>query len=122
MCYYVGIESLVAGALVEMLQRDESRRSLSFTAIEKYGNAVVKVLEDQGEEAVLILSRVRTHSFVRDCADIIRIEDSNSPEGRIVLRDGVSPRDLARRFAGWMPLAVINALADERSVGELLAA
>lgn len=122
MCYYIGIESLVVGALVEMLQRDESQRSLSYATIEKYGNAVVKVLEDQNEEAVLVLSRANTRGFIMDCSDIFHVEDPDSPDGRIVLREGVGPRELARRFAGRMPLAIINALADERSVHALLAA
>lgn len=122
MCYYVGIENLVVGALVELLQRDAAQCSVSFAAIEKYGNAVVKVLEDRDEEAVLILSRADTRGFIRDCSDIFHIEDPDSPDGRIYLRDGVTARDLARRFAGGMPLAIINALADEESVRELLAA
>lgn len=122
MCYYIGIESLVVGALIELLQRDPASKSVTFSAIEKYGNAVVKCLRDQGEEAVLILSRENTRGLIRDCSDIFQVESPDSPDGRIELRENVSVKDLAKRFSGGMAVAVIKALSDARTTRELVAA
>ena len=122
MCYYIGIESLAVGALVELLQRENPARSIRFDTIEEYGNRVVKLLNDSGREAVLILSREDTLGFIRDCTKYFEVSGVGSADGCITLRDGFDASDLAREFCGGISKPVIRALIDKRAVEVLLAA
>ena len=122
MCYYVGIESLAVGALIELLQKESPERTISFRKIEEYGNQVVNVLRENGEEAVLILSREDTLGFIRDCTKYFKVNDLESPNGSITLREGFTADDLAKEFSGGISTPVIKALIDRRAVEALLAA
>lgn len=122
MCYFVGIESLAVGALIELLQKESPERTISFRKIEEYGNQVVNVLRENGEEAVLILSREDTLSFIRDCTKYFEVNDLESSSGSITLREGFTADDLAREFSGGISTPVIRALIDRRAVEALLAA
>lgn len=122
MCYFVGIESLAVGALIELLQKESPERTISFRKIEEYGNRVVNVLRENGEEAILILSREDTLSFIRDCTKYFEVNDLESSNGSITLREGFTADDLAREFSGGISTPVIRALIDRRAVEVLLAA
>lgn len=122
MCYYVGIESLAVGALVELLQSESGERTVSFRKLEEYGNQVVDVLKWNGEDAILILSREDTLGFIRDCTKFFEVNNGESSEGSITLREGFTAKDLAKEFCGGISTPVIRALIDRRAVRVLLAA
>ena len=51
MCTFIGIESLAANALIEILQ-NTNRREVDFETLVKYGMKIVKLLLEQtGDEA-----------------------------------------------------------------------
>ena len=56
MCIYIGIEDLVANALIELTEHKNQRQVL-FKDLDRYGAKVVKLLNQEGEQAVLILSK-----------------------------------------------------------------
>lgn len=56
MCIYIGIEDLVANALIELAEHKNQRQVL-FKDLDRYGTKVIKVLNQEGEQAVLILSK-----------------------------------------------------------------
>ena len=56
MCIYIGIEDLVANALSELTEHKNQRQVL-FKDLDRYGAKVIKVLNQEGEQAVLILSK-----------------------------------------------------------------
>ena len=67
MCFYIGIEDLAANALIEILQSkngDDSQNIVTYAELEKYGAEVVHYLGEQGEKAVLILSRENTNHIL----------------------------------------------------------
>ena len=54
---FIGIESLAANALIELMDREQTRE-VSFDTLVRYGLEVVRVFGMRtGEEAVLLLSR-----------------------------------------------------------------
>lgn len=118
MCYYVGIEDLVAGALVELLQRDE--RSVSFAALERYGNAVVRHIRERGKEVVLVLSREQTRGFIRDCTDLFDVDSPELANGRITLKDERNMEDLIGRFGARIPAVVLHAMIHDDAVRALM--
>ena len=60
MCIYIGIEDLVANALIELVENSE-KREVMFRELDAYGAMVVKCLNDKQEQAVLLLSKERTN-------------------------------------------------------------
>ena len=51
MCIYIGIEDLVANALIELVENTE-KREVMFKELDEYGALVVKYLNDEAEQAV----------------------------------------------------------------------
>ncbi|MEG0375363.1 MAG: hypothetical protein RR547_02095 [Raoultibacter sp.] len=119
MCYYIGIEDLVSNALIELIEQSE-KRTVSFKDLSKYGNAVVKILNNSDERAILILSRDRTDSFLRNCTEYFSIgEDSATRDMTIALKAQYSPEDLRRLFRVAMSFEMILAFTDKEALSEL---
>lgn len=113
MCFYIGIEDLAANALIELLEKD-GKREVSFRALTQYGTAVVKILNDKDQDAILLLSRERTTGFLHNCTHLFDVVDFDSPEAKIVLRNGVTADDLAREFCGSISMTVLTAMISEK--------
>lgn len=114
MCFYIGIEDLAANAMIEMLKRGE-KRFLTYSEIETYGAEVVQILKENGEKAVLILSRDNTDAFFRNYSEYFEEEEENGKKG-ILLKEDKEVRDLIHQFRGYLALDVLLAFMDQRSV------
>ena len=120
--YYIGIEDLAANALIELLTREQGTREVSFEALSEYGFAVVRVLNRDNRNGVLVLSRERTRSFIRECSDIFEVEGLDGAHGKLVLKEGVGIDLLIDRFCGTISIYVLRAMADQEAVEALLKA
>jgi hypothetical protein len=108
--FYIRIEDLAANAFIELLQRDESRRFVTYDELERYGEQAVKVLAEKGEKAALLLSRNRTDAMFCDCSDFFEEERQG-----IRLKADKDRKALIDHFRGYLPIDVLLALVDERS-------
>lgn len=70
MCEFIKIEELAANAMIEL-----DSKEISLEKLEKYGNAVVGELREQGKTAVLLMSRDYI-SMVSKKSDFFSVEDS----------------------------------------------
>lgn len=119
MCFYIGIEDLAANALIELLRTDETKRFVTYGEVEEYGNAVVRVLQKQGEKAVLILSRNNTDTFFRDYSEFFEEHKGENGALGIRLRDEKKITDLIQQFRGYLALDVLLAFVNHESVDVL---
>lgn len=110
MVIHIRIEDLAANAFIELLQRDESRRFVTYDKLERYGEQAVKVLAEKGEKAVLLLSRNHTDAMFYDCSDFFEEERQG-----IRLKADKDRKALIDHFRGYLPIDVLLALVDERS-------
>ena len=106
MCIYIGIEDLVANALIELVEKSEKREVL-FKQLDEYGAQVIKYLNDKQEQAVLVLSKERTNDFLHDYSDYFE------------LKEGVSVSQLWEKFRGYLSVDVMLAFMDRVSVSAL---
>lgn len=125
MCYYVRVEDLAANALIELLEKNPNTREVSIKALEKYGIEVIKLLEaNDGEKGVLLLSRGRVLSMVKECSDLLGTKNIDAPNASIVLRGDKSSEEyieeLVNRFCGSINVAVLDAMEDESTLQVLL--
>lgn len=114
MCFYIGIEDLAANAMIEMLKKG-GQRFLTYDEIELYGAEVVQILKENGEKAVLILSRENTHALFRNYSEFFEEEERSGKKG-IKLKADKEVDDLIQQFRGYLALDVLLAFMNQRSV------
>ena len=108
---YLGIEDLVANAMIEILKVDGTPE-ISFQDLEEYGSRVVKRLNQEGIKAYLLLSRESTdHMFYRYQDFFERKRISN--EDGVVLKNGVIMDDLIKRFRTYLDLDAMLAFMNK---------
>ena len=114
MCFYIGLEDLAANAMIEMLKKGE-RRFLTYNEIEMYGAEVVQILKENGEKAVLILSRENTDALFRNYSEFFEEGEQNGKRG-IKLKVDKEVEDLIQQFRGYLALDVLLAFMNQRCV------
>ena len=123
MCFYIGIEDLAANALIEILQSkngDDSQNIATYAELEKYGAEVVHYLGEQGEKAVLILSRESTNHMLCSYSDFFVETETDKKEPAIELRKGKTVSDLIERFRTYLEIDVLLAFMSEKTVSVLI--
>lgn len=121
MRYYIGIQDLAANALIELLDKNCSRR-VTLRALTEYGVAVVSALNKEKDEAVLLLSRDRTLGFIKECSDLFDVEGFDTSDAAIVLKEDFTSDDLIERFCGSISISVLKALSDCEAIRVLFEA
>lgn len=117
MCIYIGIEDLVANALIELVEKSE-RREVLFKQLDEYGAKVIKYLNDKQEQAVLVLSKERTSDFLHDYSNYFELFSNGIDEG-IRLKEEVSVGQLWEKFRGYLSVDVMLAFMDQGSISVL---
>lgn len=117
MCMYIGIEDLVANAIIELVEKSQ-RNEVLFSEINRYGATVVQILSEKDNKAILILSKERTTAFLNDYSDFFELYTTGLEEG-IRLRENVSVGQLWEKFRGYLSIDVMMAFTDVRSIAEL---
>ncbi len=113
MNYRIGLEDLAANALIEIAP--QGRRFVSYGDLELYGDKVVDVLSTGQERAALCLSRNKTRAVLQEHSDFFEEAEAGGKRG-IRLVDGKTAEDLIERFQGYLPLDLLLALNNPRSI------
>lgn len=117
MCIYIGIEDLVANALIELIEHDDKNEVL-FSDLDKYGAKVVQILKEEEKEAILILSNDKTLEFLHDYSAYFEVFTSESGEG-IKLKENVSIMKLWEKFRGYLAVDVMKVFMNQVCIKEL---
>ena len=115
---YIGIEDLVASALIEQMRQEETNRKVSLQSLANYGTVIVKILTNSGQNAILLLTRESTYEFVHDYANFFTIVEYDGIEF-IELLDGVTAKDLRRQFRKNLTVDLAKALVGKESLAAL---
>ena len=118
MCVRIGVEDLAANALIELLKRSDAQRFVSYHHIEAYGLQVAKLLQQEGEEVMLIMSRPYTDEMLWYYEDFFE-EIVEQGEAGIALKEGKTVEDLREKFRGYLGIKVLLALVNEESLKAL---
>lgn len=117
MCIYIGIEDLVANALIELVEKTSVREVL-FKDLDKYGAMVVEFLNKKEEQAVLILSKERTNEFLYDYSDYFELFSGTTGKG-IRLKEEISVEKLWEKFRGYLSVEVMLAFMSAQAITAL---
>ena len=118
MCKFIKIETLVANALIELIEKNNCR-SVEFARIMEYGRAVFEALQAKGEEAVYLASRDDTSKMMRNYADFFEINRNSLDTVMVGLRDGKTAADLRSQFRAFLTLEHLFAFTNSRALVEL---
>lgn len=116
---YIGIEDLVASALIELLRQAETNRKVSLQMLADYGTVIVKILANSGQDAILFLTKESTYEFVHDYADFFSIQEYDGIE-YIELRDGIAIPELRRQFRRNLTVDLAKAFTEKESLEVLM--
>ncbi len=108
MAFKIGIEDLVANALIENLKTDATKKFVSYNEIESYGAKVVKFLTDEQNEAILIFSRANTNQMLHDYSDFFEEIEIENKLG-IKLKETATLDSLISTFRGYLTLTLLKA-------------
>ena len=114
---YIGIQDLAANALIELLERKECRE-VSLTTLTNYGTVVVRLLRENGQKALLILTREGTFDMMKDCSEFFSIEEREGQEF-IVLQEDKTAEDLRAHFRAYLSIDSLIAFTREDSLKAL---
>jgi CheY-like chemotaxis protein len=115
----IGIEDLVANALIELVDNNENNREVTYEQLNEYGAIVIETLNTKHEEAVLIISRERTRAFLHDYSDLFQVRLNAKQQKCIVLVEGKTTDELRKLFRGYLTLDMLMAFMSETSLQAL---
>lgn len=115
MLYFIGIEDLVANALIEIVEKT-NKREVSFEKLQEYGAVIVRTLKATNKEALLMLSRESTNEFIHNCTECFSLRDEENGNSFIVLNDGVTTDALREHFMINLSLNVLLAFINNNSL------
>ena len=109
MCAFIGIETLAANALIELLNKSD-KREVTFDTLVRYGMAIVRFYQQEtGDEAVLLLSRKYQTNMVDNYSNLFDVKMDETGEGTFTLKEGVSVEDLECYFRWNLSMKLLNA-------------
>lgn len=118
MNYFIGVEDLVANALIELVEKT-GNRTVSFSQLNKYGDAIIAKLRARNLDATLIYTRDKTEQFFHDCSDIFTINESES-DIIITLNDNISTAYLRKKFRINLAVHLLSAFVSPEAVETII--
>ncbi len=122
MCTFIGIESVAANALIELLEKKDERE-VSFETLARYGMRVVRILQEcSDEEVILLLSRKYQINMIENYSDFFEADFSRGGQGLNRLK-GENKQEtleaLKKYFRLTMSMQMLNAFTSEDALQEL---
>jgi hypothetical protein len=117
------IDNVVGNAFIELMKKDPEKREIQASILSEYGKQVLNLASEDDESTIIhiIISRHKTHEFLRNYSDFfdIKIEENPINETIFVLSPDKQIDDLRTYFRSGLPFPLIKAFMDERAVNIL---
>lgn len=118
MRYYIGIEELVANALIEIVENTQ-KRSVTFKQLNEYEDAIINILKSKKIQATLIYTKDKTNTFFYDCSDFFDIIE-NDEDVIISLKEEKTSDELRDYFRTNMSLELLEVFVKKEATNVLL--
>ena len=116
MCTFIGIESVAANALIELLEK-RNEREISFDTLVRYGMQVVRILQEKTHaEVVLLLSRKYQINMVENYSDFFEADFSSGSNGVFRLKGADKQETLQalKDFFRWtLSIQILDAFTSD---------
>lgn len=101
MSYCIDIQDLAGNALIELVEK-AGKRTVLFSQLNNYGNAIIAKLENENIDAFFAYTKEKVEQFVDTCSDVFLFEEVGN-DIKVTLKSGVLTDVLRERFR--MPIA-----------------
>lgn len=118
MYYFIGIEDLVANALIELVEKT-GNRTVSFSQLNKYGDAIIAKLKANDMDVTLVYTRDSTEQFFHDCSNIFTINETES-DIQITLNDNISTTFLRKKFRINLAFHLLSAFVSPETLNVII--
>ena len=115
---YIGIEDLVASALIELMKQEEPNRKVSLKVLSDYGTVIVRLLMQSGQDAILFLTKESTYDFIHDYAEYFSIKEYDGVE-YIELNEEITIEELRNQFRKNLTVDLAKAINEKESLAAL---
>lgn len=122
MCTFIGIESVAANALIELLEK-RNEREVSFDMIVRYGTRVARVLQESFNEEPILLSRKYQINMIENYSDFFEADLSSGGQGALFRSKGEDKQKiieaLTKNFRCTMGIQLLEAFISVDALHEL---
>ncbi len=118
MCVNIVLEDLTANAIIENYKIN-NKTFVSYSSIEKYGQAVADILSGEGEDVNLYLSKGNTDAMLVEYERFFE-ETKQDDNFGISLKPGKTTDDLVEEFRGNISWDTLLAFVNKKSVAKLI--
>ncbi len=119
MCKFINLEDLVANALIEMIEKNNTNK-VSFEQLRKYGNMLISWFKNNNnEDVILLLSKHYISELIYNHPDYFEIYDNNETDNYIKLKQTKTAKDLRDRFRSYLSVDMLMAFTDKENLREL---
>lgn len=112
--FSIGIEDLVANALIETVEKT-GKRSISFSQLTKYENAILTNLTHDNKMVRLNINRNATNQFFHDYSDVFTIKEYKN-DIVVSLNNNISTAYLRSNFRINLALPLLKAFVSQEAV------
>ena len=122
MCTFIGIESVVANALIELFEK-RNEREISFDVLVRYGMQVVRILQEKThDEVVLLLSRKYQVNMIENYSDFFEADFSSGGSGVFRLKGNNKQETLQalKEYFRWtLSIQILDAFMSDDALNVL---
>lgn len=117
MCKFIGVEILAANALIEAIE-NEMGNSVTFSKLEEYGIKVISFLEaNYKEQAVILYNENQLGNRILNYTEYFEVY-----QDCIVVKEGVTVKDLRRKFRAPLTYEILKAFLSEEARNVIVSA
>jgi len=118
---FIGMEDLVANALIEVYENSNGDlNKVSFKQLNDYGAKIIRFFYEKDREAIILVSKYHTNELIRNYSDYFEIVD-NLEDSYIKIKSGKTVEELRRAFRAYISIDMLLAFTNEECVEALVA-
>lgn len=117
MSYCIDIQDLAGNALIELVEK-AGKRTVLFSQLNNYGNAIIAKLENENIDAFFAYTKEKIEQFVDTCSDVFLFEEVGN-DIKVTLKSGVLTDVLRERFRMPIAFCLLKAFVAESTLKTL---
>lgn len=117
MSYCIDIQDLAGNALIELVEKT-GKRTVLFSQLNNYGNAIIAKLESENIDAFFVYTKEKVEQFVDTCSDVFLFKEVGN-DIKVTLKSGVLTDTLRERFRIPIAFCLLKAFVAESTLKTL---
>lgn len=117
MYYYIDIQDLAGNALIELVEK-AGKRTVLFSQLNDYGDAIIGKLKSKNVDASFIYTKEKVEQFFDTCSDVFLFEEIGN-DIKVTLKNGVSTDALRERFRIPIAFCLLKAFVADSTLKTL---